>query len=115
MTGSFTYQRVGKLRYPGNVIGNDIGEYSTRSKTGHWNIARGIVKFFKLQKGYGFIAPEGKSPQPHPTSFVNIFAVRRSGLKTPSEGRVVEHDLIEDRRSKGISAQNLKIVAAQKR
>ncbi len=78
-------------------------------------MARGVVKFFNLEKGYGFIVPEGKVGTAAPDVFVHISAVHRSGLTTLSEGQVVEYDLIEDRRSKGISAQNLKITAAQKR
>ncbi len=77
------------------------------------DMARGIVKFFSVEKGYGFIVPEGKVGTAAPDVFVHISAVRSSGLTTLSEDQVVQYDLVEDRGRK--SAENLKVIAALRR
>ena len=68
-------------------------------------MARGTVKWFNSQKGYGFIQPQsgggGKDV------FVHISAVERAGLSSLNEGQVVEFE-IESNRGKE-SAVNLKI------
>jgi len=38
-------------------------------------MARGIVKFFSTQKGYGFIMPEGKVGTAAPDVYVHIWSV----------------------------------------
>ena len=43
----------------------------------------GIVKFFNVSKGFGFIQPEDGSKD----VFVHISAVERSGLGSLSEGQ----------------------------
>ena len=66
-------------------------------------MARGTVKWFNSQKGYGFIAPEGGGKD----VFVHISAVERAGLSGLAEGQVVE---FEEVASKGkTSAENLKL------
>ncbi len=66
-------------------------------------MARGTVKWFNSQKGYGFIAPEGGGKD----VFVHISAVERAGLSGLAEGQVVE---FEEVASKGkTSAANLKL------
>jgi CspA family cold shock protein len=62
----------------------------------------GTVKFFNVDKGYGFIAPEDGGND----SFVHISAVERSGLQTLTKDQRVSYDLETDRRGK-ISAVNL--------
>lgn len=64
----------------------------------------GRVKWFNLQKGYGFIQPDlgGKD------IFVHISAVQKAGLKSLSEGERVEYAL-EEMRGR-MSATNLKII-----
>jgi CspA family cold shock protein len=66
-------------------------------------MAVGTVKFFNMQKGFGFIAPEtgGKDV------FVHISAVERSGLSGLSDGQKVSFDLERDRQGRD-SATNLK-------
>lgn len=56
-------------------------------------MAKGIVKWFNTQKGYGFIQPaEGGKDV-----FVHITAVQRAGLAGLSEGQPVIYDVVTDR------------------
>ncbi|MGA7657661.1 MAG: cold-shock protein [Methylocella sp.] len=64
----------------------------------------GTVKWFNVQKGFGFIAPDGGGND----AFVHISAVERSGLGDLREGQKVGFELIADRKSGKISAENLK-------
>jgi CspA family cold shock protein len=68
-------------------------------------MATGTVKFFNVQKGYGFIQPQGSGGGKD--VFVHISAVERAGLSTLNEGQHVEFEL-EESRGKS-SAVNLKI------
>lgn len=63
----------------------------------------GTVKFFNLDKGYGFIAPEGGSGN---DAFVHISAVERAGMSTLEKDQRVSYDLEQDQRGK-TSAVNL--------
>jgi CspA family cold shock protein len=64
----------------------------------------GTVKWFNMQKGYGFIQPENASKD----VFVHISAVERSGLGSLREGQKVSYDVEQDRGK--ASACNLKAV-----
>src|ERR1700675_2135449 len=66
-------------------------------------MARGTVKWFNSQKGYGFIQPEGGSKD----VFVHISAVERAGLSGLNEGQVVEYE--EDANKGKTSAEHLKV------
>ena len=66
----------------------------------------GTVKWFNAQKGFGFIQPDDGGKD----AFVHISAVERAGLGTLSEGQKVEFELVSDRRSGKMSADNLKAV-----
>jgi CspA family cold shock protein len=65
-------------------------------------MAIGTVKFFNLDRGYGFITNEegGKD------AFVHISAVERSGMTTLREGQKLSYDLETGRDGK-VSAGNL--------
>ncbi len=63
-------------------------------------MARGKVKWFNPQKGYGFIEVEGSRDV-----FVHYSAIRMDGFKTLQEGQPVEFDLIEGDR--GPQARNV--------
>jgi cold shock protein len=65
-------------------------------------MARGTVKWFNSQKGYGFIQPTDGGRD----VFVHISAVERAGLSSLNEGQQIEFE-IEDNRGKS-SAVNLK-------
>ena len=66
----------------------------------------GTVKFFKAQKGYGFITPEGGDAD----VFVHISAVEQAGMRTLHEGQRVSFEVVTDQRRRKTSAQNLKVV-----
>lgn len=66
----------------------------------------GTVKWFNAQKGFGFIQPD----QGGADAFVHISAVERSGLGMLSEGQKVSFELVADRRSGKMSAENLREV-----
>ncbi|MCB9947545.1 MAG: cold-shock protein [Rhodospirillaceae bacterium] len=67
-------------------------------------MATGTVKWFNTQKGFGFIAPSNGGND----AFVHISAVERAGLGTLREGQKVSYDLVSDRKSGKMSADNLK-------
>ncbi len=56
-------------------------------------MATGTVKFFNMQKGYGFIQPSDGSKD----VFVHISAVQRSGLQSLVEGQQVSFDVVNER------------------
>lgn len=63
-------------------------------------MARGTVKWFSNQKGYGFITPEnGKDV------FVHHTAIQGEGFKTLNEGEVVEFEITKG--PKGEQAVNV--------
>lgn len=64
----------------------------------------GTVKWFNIQKGYGFIQPENGDRD----VFVHISAVERAGLSTLNEGQKVSFDVVADRRSGKSAAENLR-------
>jgi cold shock protein len=65
----------------------------------------GTVKWFNLQKGYGFIQPEDGSQD----VFVHVSAVERSGIGSLHEGQKLSFELERGDRGK-TSAVNLKQV-----
>lgn len=66
----------------------------------------GTVKWFNAQKGFGFIAPDNGGND----AFVHISAVERAGIGELREGQKVGFELISDRRSGKMAADNLKLV-----
>jgi CspA family cold shock protein len=66
-------------------------------------MAKGTVKFFNAQKGYGFIAQDAGGPD----VFVHISAVERAGMRDLVEGQKVSFDVEADRRSGKSAATNL--------
>ena len=69
-------------------------------------MSNGTVKWFNAQKGYGFIQPEGGGKD----VFVHISAVERAGLNGLNEGQKIQFDLVSDRRTGKMSADNLRTV-----
>ncbi|TYC55873.1 cold-shock protein [Rhodobacterales bacterium] len=66
----------------------------------------GTVKFFKSDKGFGFITPdEGDADV-----FVHISAVERSGLANLDSGMRISFETEPDRRGKGPKAVNLQVM-----
>lgn len=63
----------------------------------------GTVKFFNMDKGFGFIRPDDGTKD----VFVHISAVERSGLNGLQEGQKVNFELQPDK--KGPKAVNLTV------
>ena len=61
---------------------------------------KGVVKWFNSDKGYGFIAREGK-----PDVFVHFKAINGGGYKSLSEGDHVEFDV--ENGQKGLQAADV--------
>ena len=66
-------------------------------------MARGTVKFFNTQKGYGFIAQEEGDDV-----FVHYSNIEGAGYRSLEEGQTVEFEIGEGR--KGDEAQNVRVV-----
>jgi CspA family cold shock protein len=66
----------------------------------------GTVKWFNATKGFGFIQPDDGGKD----AFVHISAVERAGIGNLAEGQKVQFELVSDRRSGKLSADNLKLV-----
>jgi CspA family cold shock protein len=67
-------------------------------------MARGTVKWFNSQKGYGFIQPQGGGGK---DVFVHISAVEKAGLPGLDEGQVVDYEEVSNKGK--TSAENLKV------
>ena len=65
---------------------------------------RGIVKWYNATKGFGFIQPDDGSKD----VFVHVSAVERAGLRDLNEGQKITYELVADRRSGKMAADNLK-------
>ena len=63
-------------------------------------MAKGSVKWFNDQKGFGFIAQEGGADV-----FVHFSAISGEGFKTLAEGQEVEFEVVEG--PKGLQAANV--------
>jgi len=67
-------------------------------------MARGTVKWFNGEKGFGFITPEGGGKD----VFVHFSNISGSGFRSLDEGAAVEFDTREGR--KGLEAFDVKVV-----
>ena len=65
-------------------------------------MAKGTVKWFNDQKGFGFITPENAGAD----LFVHFSAIQGSGFKTLTEGQSVEFDVTQGQ--KGPQASNVR-------
>jgi len=66
-------------------------------------MATGTVKWVNATKGFGFIQPDDGSPD----VFVHISAVERAGLQDLKDGQKITYELVKDRKSGKMSADNL--------
>ena len=63
----------------------------------------GTVKWFNATKGFGFIQPDNGGQD----VFVHISAVERAGLSNLNEGQKLSYELVADKRSGKMSADQL--------
>ena len=64
----------------------------------------GTVRWFNIEKGFGFIARDGGGKD----VFVHISALERSGLTGLAEGQPIIVDVVEGR--KGLEAARVRLV-----
>jgi cold shock protein len=69
-------------------------------------MTNGTVKWFNPEKGFGFIAPDDGGKD----AFVHISALQRSGISDLREGQKVSFELVPDRRTGKMTAEDLKIL-----
>ena len=68
-------------------------------------MATGTVKWFNATKGFGFIQPDAGGQD----VFVHISAVQRAGLTDLPDGQKLSYELVADKRSGKMSADQLKM------
>ncbi len=66
-------------------------------------MANGTVKWFNLDKGFGFIQPQDSSKD----VFVHITALQAAGIDSLNDGQKVSYDVITERGKQ--AAANLKL------
>jgi cold shock protein len=69
-------------------------------------MSAGTVKWFNLDKGYGFIQPDDGSKD----VFVHISAVEQAGMRSLNEGQKISYELASDSRTGKASATQLQSV-----
>ena len=69
-------------------------------------MAKGTVKWFNAQKGFGFIQPDNGGAD----VFVHISAVERAGMSDLREGQKLSYEIVQDRRSGKSSADQLQAI-----
>jgi cold shock protein len=67
-------------------------------------MAKGVVKWFSDDKGYGFITPDDGSAD----AFVHFSAIQGDGFRTLTEGAKVEFEVGQGQ--KGPQAQNVRVI-----
>ena len=66
-------------------------------------MATGTVKWFNSTKGFGFIQPDDGGTD----VFVHISAVERAGLRGPNDGQKIKYEMVRDKKSGKMSADQL--------
>jgi CspA family cold shock protein len=67
------------------------------------NVATGTVKWFNDAKGFGFIAPDDKSPD----LFVHYTSIQAEGFRSLTEGQRVTYVPVQG--PKGLQATQVKV------
>lgn len=67
---------------------------------------KGVVKFFNLERGYGFIVPDGGGHD----VFVHITAVHQAGIASLESGMRLSFELEEAPGGRGIQATRLQLL-----
>ena len=66
-------------------------------------MATGIVKFYNVSRGFGFIQPSEGGPD----VFVHATALERAGIMNVTEGQKLSYDVTVDRKNGKSAAENL--------
>ena len=66
----------------------------------------GTVKWYNSEKGFGFIQPDDGGKD----AFVHVSAIERAGMRDLQEGQKISFELVADKRSGKMSADNLQAV-----
>ncbi|WP_027169892.1 cold-shock protein [Mesorhizobium sp. WSM3224] len=66
-------------------------------------MSTGTVKWFNATKGFGFIQPDDGSAD----VFVHISAVERAGMRDIVEGQKLGYEMVRDKKSGKMSADQL--------
>ena len=81
-----------------------MGVHSKRARSSKGrSVNKGTVKFFNVQKGYGFISPDGGGND----VFVHVTALERAGIRSLAEGQKVTFDTEQDRRTGKFAVKNI--------
>lgn len=67
-------------------------------------MSTGTVKWFNVQKGFGFIQPDDDGKD----VFVHIGAGERAGMTSLAEGQKLSYEVVADARSGKASAEELR-------
>lgn len=67
-------------------------------------MAKGVVKWFNAEKGYGFIENEGTEDL-----FVHFSEIQMDGYRTLNEGQAVEFDIVDGNNGK-LQAANVRAI-----
>ena len=89
------------LKEAGNPVEPRLASDPFRTKA--TNMASGTVKWFNLDKGFGFIQPQDGSKD----VFVHITALQAAGISTLNDGQKVTFDVVAERGKQ--AAANLKL------
>lgn len=68
-------------------------------------MAKGTVKFFNAEKGFGFVTPADGGKD----IFLHVSALQASGIQSVREGQQITFDTEPDRTGKGPKAVNIEI------
>ena len=69
-------------------------------------MSTGTVKWFNAAKGFGFIQPDDGATD----VFVHISAVERAGMSNLRDGQKLSYELVKDKRSGKMSADQLQSI-----
>jgi CspA family cold shock protein len=86
------------------VTSHSLRARGTGYLTEGFSMAKGTVKWFNTEKGYGFIQPADGGKD----IFVHITAVQAAGLQTLKDNQPIEYELIDGRDGRK-SAGQLKV------
>lgn len=86
------------------IFGRMIDRASNKDKSAEPLYDTGVVKWFNMAKGFGFIAPDGGGQD----VFVRVKAIERSGLTGLREGQAVSFDIENDPEKNKPAAVNIK-------